>query len=113
MNGKPKTKRNSAQSSSFFIVFQKTLILKAFMKNTLSDSFLGTWLSLSDMSHRCARGITDPIKINDQDQIKISDSILTFNFCNFGKKAEDKPPGTTNPCLLPSSDQQNDEFKID
>ena len=46
-----------------------------------SDNKLGTWLSLSDF--RVKRGVSDPIELKDRDQLKISDSLLTFEFNNF------------------------------
>ena len=45
------------------------------------QSMNGTWLSLSD--YRAKRDFSDPVDIKNQDQLKISDSQLTFEFIGF------------------------------
>jgi hypothetical protein len=46
-------------------------------------SINGTFFSLSCARDRFARRISNPVDIEDGDQIKISENLITFSFHNF------------------------------
>lgn len=46
-------------------------------------SINGTFLSLSSARDKFARRISAPIEIEDADQLKISENLITFSFHNF------------------------------
>lgn len=45
----------------------------------------GTWVSLSNVKNRFDKRLSDPMEIREQDQLKISEYLLTFNFLNFNR----------------------------
>ena len=50
------------------------------------QSMNGTWVNLTD--YRAKRDYSDPVNIQHMDQLKISDSLLTFEFIGFGDNSK-------------------------
>jgi pSer/pThr/pTyr-binding forkhead associated (FHA) protein len=47
------------------------------------NSINGTWYSLNNKRNRFEKGFSDPVEIDDGDQLKISENLISFNFHNF------------------------------
>lgn len=47
------------------------------------SSVNGTWISLNNKMSRFEKRFSDPMELRDNDQLKISENLISINFCNF------------------------------